>query len=120
MAKKVLLVLSDETLLAALSKLLQTQGYDIQTASDGEDAWSLFQQQPPGAVVSALRMPNLDGIGLLKRIRAHVTNTNQTPVILLSTVGFSDYEAEAKAHGANAYLYLPLQDLTELVRWIGV
>jgi len=120
MAKKILLVQSDETQLAALTKLLQPHGYDIQSASDGEEAWSLYQQQPPGAVVSALRMPNLDGIGLLKRIRTHISDTNKIPIILLSTPGFSDYEADAKTHGATAYLYLPLQDVTELVRWIEV
>ena len=119
-AKKVLVVQTDQAQLAALSQLLQKQGYEIQTATDGEEAWSLFQQQPPGAVVSALRMPNLDGIGLLKRIRAHITDTNKTPVILLSTPGYSDYEADAKTHGATAYLYLPLQDVGELARWIGV
>ena len=119
MAKKILLVQSDQAQMTAFSQLLQAQGYEIQTATDGEDAWSLFQQQPPGAVVSALRMPNLDGIGLLKRIRNHPSNTNQIPVILLSSTGFSDYEAEAKSQGATAYLYLPLQDATELVRWIG-
>ena len=119
MAKRVLLVQSDQAEMAALSQLLQAEGFEIQGATDGEEAWSLFQQQAPGAVVSALRMPNLDGIGLLKRIRNHPTETNQIPVILLSSTGFSDYEAEARTHGATAYLYLPLQGATELVRWIG-
>lgn len=117
MTKKVLLVQSDQAQLTTFSTLLQAQGYEIETATDGEEAWSRFQAQPPGAVVSALRMPNLDGIGLLKRVRARPSD--DTPVILLSTPGFSDYETEARAHGVTAYLYLPLQDAVELVRWIG-
>ncbi|MHB8624664.1 MAG: response regulator [Aggregatilineales bacterium] len=118
MAGKILLVEDELTILNQLKALLQAAGYEVLTASDGEAGWTIFLQNSPSAVVSALRMPNLDGLALLKRIR---NRDQKLPVVLFADVGEGgpDTEAEARAMNVSGYVQLPVQDARDLTRWFG-
>jgi two-component system chemotaxis sensor kinase CheA len=54
----------------SLQVLLELHGLDVRTARDGEEAWALIQADPPDLVLSDVRMPRLDGLGLARRVRA--------------------------------------------------
>ena len=65
-----ILVVDDEQgMREFLTVLLEHQGYRVIAASDGEQALQLIVHQPPDLVISDVRMPKVDGIGLLTGIR---------------------------------------------------
>lgn len=68
-----ILVVDDEPRIAkSLARMLQSQGHEPTIASDGLEAWSLFQTRPEewDMVITDIRMPNLDGVDLTRRVRA--------------------------------------------------
>jgi len=67
----------------ALSEFLAAEGWEVLSFQSGEAAWSALadQHQKPDVVVADVRMPGLDGVGLLRRIKA---SFSVLPVILVS------------------------------------
>ncbi len=105
MANTVLVVQDNQTLLAQIAAMLTQKSYVVLTASDGEEGWGIFTEHLPTAVITAVRMPNLDGLSLLKRIK---NKTPDTKVILVASPEHTDPQAEALSLGATAYLFLPI------------
>jgi CheY-like chemotaxis protein len=66
----VLVVDDNEDIREAERILLEILGADVRTAQDGEEAWSLILADPPDLVLCDLGMPQLDGFGLVRRLRA--------------------------------------------------
>lgn len=93
------------------------------TAKNGEEALRLIRQHKPDLVMVDIRMPVLDGIGLIERMQAE--GFEETPVIILS--GYSDFSYAQKAMklGVKAYLTKPVDEqeaetlLTEIAGDIG-
>lgn len=83
----------------ALSELLTTEGFDVVTFEGGEAAWSAMMngQEQPSVVVADVRMPGLDGVGLLRRIRGRFPDI---PVVLVSAFAEEAVWLEALAAGA--------------------
>jgi len=85
----------------------------VLTAANGPEALDILAANSPDLVVSDVRMPVMDGVTLLKKLRAR---GDQPPVILIS--GFSDTDArEAYDMGAEAFLQKPMErhDVVETV-----
>ncbi|MFB3820320.1 MAG: response regulator [Candidatus Methylomirabilales bacterium] len=99
MRAQVVVVDDDEENCHALCELLAAEGFGTVPFLDGEAAWSAIRRRHvlPDAVVADVRMPGLDGIGLLARLKAHDA---ETPVILVSA--FPDASLWAKARGLGA------------------
>ena len=89
--------------LSALADLLQTAGYDIQTFDAARAALDALSD-PPDLVISDLRMPDIDGLGLLKTLREQ---TVSVPVILLTGHGDVGQAVEAIRSGAEDFLEKP-------------
>ena len=71
MALATVLVVDDEpTIREMLGLVLEMEGFHVVTAGDGFDALHVVANQPPAVVVTDLMMPNLDGYGLIERLRA--------------------------------------------------
>lgn len=80
---KTLLVVDDEyVVLDALSMLLEGEGYRVRKASDGGEAWQRLDEEVPDAVLCDVQMPILDGVMLLRRMRAEPRFAS-VPVILM-------------------------------------
>lgn len=62
-------------------------GFDVRTASDGEEGWAAIQQRKPDLVITDCQMPRLDGLGLAKRIH-DTPETTGIPVLMLTGKGF--------------------------------
>lgn len=79
-------------------------------AADGEEAFALIEERRPDAVLADIRMPRLDGIGLLKRL-GEVFPQDERPFVVLVT-GHSEFEYARSALrlGAHDYLLKPLDD----------
>jgi len=104
---RILLVDDEPNLRKVLGALLRQQGYEVHAETDGAAALARVKSAPPrtfDAVISDLRMPNLDGIGLLKALAIHEPNL---PVILLTAHGSVDSAVEAVKLGAFDYLEKP-------------
>jgi two-component system KDP operon response regulator KdpE len=99
-----ILVVDDETQITrVLRTTLSTQAYDVRVANDGEMALEIMKDWTPHLVITDLAMPNLDGIGLCRRIR----QVSQVPIIVLSVRGQDRVKVEALDAGANDYVTKP-------------
>jgi two-component system, OmpR family, KDP operon response regulator KdpE len=102
--KKNILVVDDEAQITRVLKTtLSSQGYGIRTASDGEEALQLMKGWAPDLVVTDLRMPNVDGLELCRRIRME----SRIPIIVLSVKGEETIKVEALDAGADDYITKP-------------
>ncbi len=112
MVRHLLVVDDDEFFLALLRSSLETAGYQVTTADNGESAWELLSAapQPFDLVLLDKQMPKLDGIALLKRIRAS-ESLQDIPVILLTGDKNEDDVAAGLAAGAFYYLMKPASDV---------
>ena len=78
------------------------QGHDVETASDGEAAWELLEEQDFDVVLCDINMPRLDGIGLLRRTRER----SQNPPEMIMLTGQATVESAIEAMKLGAYDYL--------------
>jgi PAS domain S-box-containing protein len=86
-------------------RLLQGK-YDVDTVTDGREALQAIARRRPDLVLSDVMMPNLDGFGLLKELRAG-GQTGDIPVILLSARAGEEATLEGLQAGADDYLVKP-------------
>jgi two-component system, OmpR family, KDP operon response regulator KdpE len=99
-----ILVVDDETQITrVLRTTLSAQGYDVRVANNGEMALEIMKDWVPSLVITDLAMPNLDGVGLTRRIRQN----SPLPVIVLSVRGQDRVKVEALDAGADDYVTKP-------------
>jgi two-component system response regulator PilR (NtrC family) len=103
---KVLVVDDEQGMREFLTMLLEKQGHRVIAAADGADALKLVAKEPPDLVISDLRMPNVDGIGLLAGIRKQYP---ELPVILVTAYASSDSTIQAMRLGADDYITKPFR-----------
>ena len=89
--------------------------YDVEPAPDGMAALELARRAPADLVVSDVMMPNLDGFGLLRELRADPT-TRTVPVILLSARAGEEARIQGLTAGADDYLVKPFSARELLAR----
>ena len=109
------------TILTMVSSRLARAGYEVVTATRGDDALRLVQESRPRLVLLDVEMPGLDGVEVARRIRADEALAGTFIVLLTSLSEATDVEAGMEA-GANAYLTKPFspQDLqTQVELLIG-
>jgi DNA-binding NtrC family response regulator len=87
---------------------LRAQGYDVVTAADGHEAWEQLQRERFDVVVSDLKMPNLDGIELLKRIKQGPLAGME--VIMMTAYGSIPVAVEAMRLGAFDFVTKPFRN----------
>ena len=99
-----LLVVDDSITTRTLEKnILETAGYRVLVASDGEEAWSMLQGNEFDLVVSDVTMPGLDGFGLAKRIKGD-GRYKGIPVVLVTYLDSEEDKIKGLESGANAYI----------------
>lgn len=86
-----------------VSGILRNLGYRVLEAEDGEIAWEMLHAYRVDLVMTDMQMPNLDGLGLIARIRED-EDFASLPVIVLSTLGTDRDKERAMNLGADAYL----------------
>ena len=96
-----------------LESALPRWGYDVITATDGEEAWTLLQEpDAPTIMVLDWLMPRLDGVEICRRIRAHPRLSSVYIILLTSRAAVEDVVQGLEA-GANDYITKPF-DAAEL------
>ena len=108
MAKKILIVDDSSSVRTVARMALREKGYDVVEAGNGQEALKVLQGDRCHLVISDVNMPVMDGISLLKEIKAN-PNYKFTPVIMLTTEAGEDKKQEGRAAGAKAWITKPFQ-----------
>jgi len=117
MSQKILIVEDDSFLQGLASSKLSKDGFEVTTASDGDEAISILTKMVPDIILLDLVLPGTDGFGVLKKIR--VTETiKTTPVIIFSNLAQDEDIKKAKELGANDFMIKSNFTLDELVEKI--
>ncbi|MVW75832.1 two-component system response regulator RssB [Pseudomonas xionganensis] len=106
-----LIIDDDDVVRASLAAYLEDSGFHVLQAANGLQGLEVFQQASPDLLICDLRMPQVDGLELIRRINALQV---ETPVIVVSGAGVMSDAVEALRLGAADYLIKPLEDLAVL------
>jgi len=103
-----ILVVDDEkNYLLVLSAVLEEEGYEVLTTVSGLEALEIQKSSDLDLVLTDMKMPGLDGIELLERIKAH---DPELPVIMMTAHGTVDKAVEAMQKGAYSYILKPFDN----------
>jgi len=112
MTHTIALVDDDRNILTAVSIALQTEGFATRVYADGESALKALRENPPDLAVCDIKMPRMDGLELLRRLR----ETSELPVILLTSKDDEADEALGLASGADDYIAKPFSQRLLIAR----
>ena len=101
---KILIVDDERNMRLVLKAILRKEGYDVELAADGLEALAIMDRHKVAAVVTDLKMPRLDGIGLLDRI---MEDYPAVPVIIITAHGTVASAVDALKRGAFDYITKP-------------
>ena len=104
MADVRILVVDDEpSIVRWVSAVLQTEGYEVETAEDGQSVIWRFKHSAPGLVLLDVTLPKVDGFELLAQLR----ELSSVPIIMMSGNGDEQTKIRCLALGADDYLFKP-------------
>ena len=106
MTKRILIVEDQEDNRAIMRDLLNTAGYNLIEAVDGEEGVRLAQSQRPDLILMDIQLPILDGYEATRRIRA-LAELKSIPIIAVTSYALSGDEAKALAAGCDSYVAKP-------------
>ncbi|KZE10949.1 MULTISPECIES: response regulator transcription factor [Sphingomonas] len=112
MTATIALVDDDRNILTSVSIALQTEGFVTRVYSDGEVALKAFAENPPDLAVLDIKMPRMDGLELLRRLR----EKSRLPVIFLTSKDDELDEALGLAMGADDYIAKPFSQRLLIAR----
>src|SRR5215218_4630157 len=102
-APRILIVDDDPNLLVILAEQLRADGYEVQTARDGEEALRRLGQAWPDLLIIDMLMPRMDGLTLAREIKARA----DLPIIVLSAIDTADSKADLLEEVAEDYVTKP-------------
>jgi len=102
---RVLIVDDEESIQGVLRQLFEYEGHQVQVAESGPAALRMVEKDPPHAIFLDVKMPDMDGIEALERLRERTPNT---PIVMISGHGTIETAIEATRRGAYDFLEKPL------------
>jgi PAS domain S-box-containing protein len=106
-ANKILIVDDEEIIVRLLSMSLRSDGYETVTAFSGEQGLQVFKSESPDIVVTDIKMPGMDGLELLKKIKEL---DPEKEVIIVTGHGDIDSTIKALQYGASDFINKPVRD----------
>lgn len=106
---RILVVDDDALVLNSIARFLKIHGFAVETAESGEDALEKVKRMKFNLVIADVRMPGIDGIETVRRIREYNHSHNRPDVPEIVITGFADPESQRKAEelGIVDYIYKP-------------
>lgn len=115
--KKILIVDDEKFVVKALTEKLVLEGFSIDSAYDGQEALLKVNQVKPDLILLDIIMPKLDGISVLKRLKAH-SKTKNIPVIILTNLSDDKKVNEVLETGGTDYLVKVEHTLSDVVNQV--
>ena len=118
MTQKTVLSVDDSASIRQAARLtLEWAGYRVREAAGGQDALTLCERETVDAFITDLNMPEMDGIELIRRIRALPAH-RFTPILMLTTESQQEKKVEGKAAGATGWIVKPFtpDQLTAVIK----
>ena len=112
-AKSVLLAEDEANIVESITFLLERAGFEIRCEMNGLVALELALSDPPDVMILDVMLPGLDGLEILRRLRAN-KRTAQLPVLVLTAKGQREDRETALGVGADVYMTKPFSN-SELV-----
>lgn len=110
-AFRIMVVDDEPSIQLLLSRILSNEGYVVETARSGEEAVARIPSFAPHLVITDLKMPGMDGIELMRRVKGE---RPEVDFILLTAYATVENAVEAMKAGAREYLIKPLKEPEEL------
>src|SRR5262245_19924020 len=118
MSGRVLVVDDNEDNLKIIQEILRTRGFTVRLARDGASALKSLEEERPDVILLDVMMPEMDGIEVLDRIRAH-PQLGSLPVILVTAKGQDEDVLAGYKTGADYYITKPFT-ARQLLHGIGL
>ena len=101
---RVLVIEDDAEVRSYIAKGIREHGHSVDTAADGKEGLFLGQTEPYDVIVCDRMLPHVDGLTIIKTLRA---SDNHTPVLILSALGEVDDRVQGLQAGGDDYLVKP-------------
>ena len=112
MAEKTILIVDDNPVnLKLIRILLAGEGYDVHTASDGENALRVLQDLRPQMILMDIQLPGIDGLELTRRLKADPM-TRDITIVGLTAYAMKGDEQKILAAGCDGYIAKPIDTRT--------
>jgi DNA-binding NtrC family response regulator len=111
MSPRLLIVDDEPDIRNSLKRRFILNGYGVDTADGGESALAMLEQSPYQIVISDIKMPGMDGIELLRRIRSEYPMTR---VIMMTGFVTLENGLSCLRHGADTCIFKPFGNLKEM------
>ncbi|MDP8266217.1 MAG: response regulator [Candidatus Aceula meridiana] len=117
--KKILIIDDEEDLVVLLKGELESAGYEIDFAFDGESGYEKYLKGKPSLIILDLKMPKLNGFAVCKKIRRE-NNDLETPILMLTAVQEDADRLIGKVVGAERYITKPfsIEKLLNEIEWL--
>lgn len=106
MGKNILIVDDSESIREVVSFTLENEGYNVKVGIDGKDALKFLDGSSIDLIITDLHMPNMNGIELIKEVRA-MKQYKRIPILFLTTESQAAKKMEAKEAGATGWIIKP-------------
>jgi two-component system, chemotaxis family, chemotaxis protein CheY len=106
MTRRVLTIDDSKTMRDMVGFTLKSAGFEVIEAEDGLRALAILVRTKVDLVITDINMPNMDGVTLVKELRARSAHKS-TPILILTTEGGDDKKAEGRAAGATGWIVKP-------------
>ncbi|MBM3246866.1 MAG: response regulator [Candidatus Omnitrophica bacterium] len=109
MAGNILIIDDDKLIAVTLKRLLTREGYDVATAHSGKRALALMEKFDFDLVMSDIKMPEMDGIETVKKIREYLAQSHKKPIpeIFITAYAKEEIYQQALELGACGYIEKP-------------
>ncbi len=104
-----------------VSRMLESAGYEVETAVDGEEGLRMANERTYQLIITDLEMPKMNGYEVIQALRSR-PQTQRVPIMVMTTRAGDKHRQMAMNIGANAYIAKPVEEralIREVQRWIG-
>ena len=109
MAQKIMVVDDSNAIRQSVSFILKENGFETMEACDGQDGLNKLKDQAVDLIITDVNMPNMDGITMVRELRA--TDTHKfTPILVLTTESQASIMQDGKSAGATGWIVKPFSN----------
>ena len=115
---KILVADDEDVVLEIMARKIASQGYEVLTAKDGQEAWAKIVNEIPDVIILDLNMPKMDGWAVLSQLRQNPPSRRWQPVIIVSARNELESFQKGMNMEADHYLTKPCQidDILKSIR----